>query len=100
MRLRIPNAANSEDEWLQIYNLDLPELTPSQLYGEIWRAARIVARNPRGIVWRGTIPMPVREWADSRITLCRALLRRGETPKRAAGRGEGPPKRTARAWVR
>jgi hypothetical protein len=89
MRLRLPNAANSEEECLQVYNLDLPELTPSELVGEMYRAARIVARYPRGIVWRGTIPIPARQYADERINLCWALLR-----------PPAPPKGTVKAWGR
>ena len=89
MRLRLPNAANSEEEWRQVWNMDLAELSPSELVGEIYRAARIIARDPRAIVWRGTIPITARAWADERLELARTLLRRRR-----------PPRGTVRSWAR
>jgi hypothetical protein len=76
MRLRPPNAAVSFDEFLQVYNDDLAELTPGELWGEVVRAARIAARDPRAFVWRGPTWISAREWADERIKICRALLGR------------------------
>jgi hypothetical protein len=73
---RPPNAAVSLDECLQVYNEDLDELTPSELVSEIYRAARIVARDPRAIVWRGVTPITAQRYADERIELCEARLRK------------------------
>lgn len=89
MKLRPPNAAVSLEECLRVYNEDLAELTPSELFNEIFQAARIAARDPRAIVWRGTFPMTAQQWADSRIELCQARLQRPRSRK-------GP----VRAWVR
>ena len=93
-RLRPPNAATGEDQWYQVYNLDLEDLSPSALESEIWRAARIAARDPRKFVWRGMEHISARQWADQRIALCRELLRQSipQSPERgdpelvAAGR--------------
>jgi hypothetical protein len=76
MRLRPPNAALSLDECLRVYNEDLAELTSSELFSEIFQAARIANRDPRAIVWRGVTPITAQQWADERIKICRALLRR------------------------
>jgi hypothetical protein len=74
VRLRPPNAANSEEELRQVWQLDLPELSPSQLEYEIWCAARIAERDPGAFVWRGVEFMSARQWASERIKLCRDLL--------------------------
>lgn len=89
MKFRVPNAAVSEDERLQVYNEDLAALSVSELYAEMFRTGRIVARYPRRFVWRGLTSLTVREWGDERIEVCRALLRSPVQRRR------GP----VRAWV-
>lgn len=90
MNLRPPNATVSEEERQQVYNEDLPGLSVSELYAEMFRTGRIVARYPRRFIWRGLTPITVRRWGDERIEACRALL--GGRP---AQRRQGP----VRAWV-
>jgi hypothetical protein len=89
MRLTPPNAAVSLNECLRVYNEDLAELTPSELFSEIFQAARIANRDPRAIVWRGVTPMTAQQWADERIELCQARLQRPRSRKS-----------TVRAWGR
>ncbi len=74
-RLRIPNAANSFEEWQQVYHLDLAELSLYEIVAEEWWAARLAERYPDRIVWRGMCKMTVREWASERVELCERLRR-------------------------
>ena len=86
-RLRIPNAANSFEEWRQVYHLDLEGLSLCELVAEEWRAARLAECYPDRIVWRGTFKMRVWEWANERIEICGRLRRNltgttwSDTPK-------------------
>jgi hypothetical protein len=91
--MRPPNAAASLEECLQVYNDDLAGLTPSELTGEILRAARIAARDPQRFVWRGMTHITARQWADERIMACRERL---APPRRSAS---PPRKDKTRAWV-
>lgn len=93
MSLRPPNAANSEEEYLEVYNLDLPELSPSELEEQVLRAHRIAARDPQAFVWRGMTHISARQWADERVRMARKLL--GTTARPADRR-----RRIGRAWVR
>jgi hypothetical protein len=76
---------------LQVYQDDLPELSPSELMNELFRASHLAAHDPRAIVWRGMEPMSARQWADERI---RAIWH--ELAALTAPRSKG----TVRAWGR
>jgi hypothetical protein len=80
--MRPPDAMLSYEEALAVDNNDLFGLTRSELYAEIARAARIAARNPRAMVFRGVLHISARTWADERIGLCLALLRDDRPPRR------------------
>ena len=84
MNLRPPCEAASEDEARQVYNDDLSDLCASELAIEIRRAALLVSRAPRAIVWRGRTPIPVRVWADERIAAAFALLSPQPAPRQKA----------------
>jgi hypothetical protein len=71
--MKPPNAVNSYEEYLQVYNLDLPDLTPSELLSAAHRAARSADRFPDAIIWRGTEPISNRRYADERIEICERL---------------------------
>lgn len=91
MTTRLPDATRSLEEAARVYNTDLPELTASELTSEIYRAARIAARDPQAFVWRGRDPITAREWADERIEACLARL---------AVPAPSRPKGKVTAWVR
>jgi hypothetical protein len=88
--LRPPNAANSLEESLQVYNEDVHNMTPSELANAAFVAARIADRDPQRFVWRGVRHVTARQWADERIALCLERLA-APTPQRH--------KRKVRAWV-
>jgi hypothetical protein len=79
--LRPPIATNSEEEYLQVYNLDLPELSPGQLESQIMRVTQIIEYDPEAFVWRGAVHISAEQWGDERITKCRGLLTVRRTPK-------------------
>ncbi len=82
--MRLPNAANSEEEALRVYNEDLRSMSPSELEHEIWRVSRLAARDPGAFVWRGLEHISMRQYADERVCACRALLVAPERPRRHA----------------
>ncbi|MBN1461003.1 MAG: hypothetical protein JXA57_15840 [Armatimonadetes bacterium] len=94
-RLRVPNAAIGYEESLQVYNLDLPSLSPSELEEQIFLAQRIAAHDPAALVWRGLDFVSARQWADERISRARELLAKpvGPAPRKPAR------KHKARAWT-
>jgi hypothetical protein len=71
---RPPEETLNLDEWRRARNLDLADLTPSELVNEIYAAGRIASVDPRKFVWRGIIHISVRQWADERIDMCREFL--------------------------
>jgi hypothetical protein len=85
--MRPPNATVSYEEYEKVYNLDLPRLSPSELENEAFLAARIAAHDPERFVWRGTVHISARKWADERIVLCRKLL------DKSGGSNPPPPRR-------
>ncbi|MBN1629921.1 MAG: hypothetical protein JW990_09165 [Thermoleophilia bacterium] len=74
MSLRPPHEMNSREEFLQANNLDLPDLSPSELEEQIFRAQRIAAHDPDAFVWRYMTHISARQWADERIGMARKLL--------------------------
>ena len=86
MIVKTPDATESFEQAIQVYNEDLVDLTPSELANEIFLAGRIAARDPRAFVWRGEIHVTARQWADERVNAARALLRRPRGTVRAWGR--------------
>ncbi len=73
LQLRPPNAANSYEEFLQVYNLDLRDMSLCELLSAEYQAARIAELYPRNIMWRGMRRLSVSAWADERIGICERL---------------------------
>lgn len=76
----LPDATVSEEQAIQAWNEDIPDLTPSERLAEAHRAARLAERDPRRIVWRGREPVSARQWADERVELLLGDLPPGRKP--------------------
>jgi hypothetical protein len=94
--LRAPDPTRSYEEWLEATNQDLPDLSPDELFHEMWRAGRIAACRSRAFVWTGPHDwMTAAEWASERIRKAMRLLAESEAPGRTR-----PRRREVAGWLR